>query len=283
MPDIFQVLARWRKQVMLVVFISLLIAAAVLFLLPPKYLASSTALPANPLATDKAIVFNNNLRDLYSGLGQPGDLDRIVGTAQLDTIYLAMVDRYNLIDHYRIGEASPFSRIKAAAVLKKKTKVSKTGFGELKIQVWDKDRLMAPQLANSLMALLDSFHRDLQNKSNRNIAAGIHDLRLQLQVSVDSIRGALQTAGISPALARDYLSRQSLLQEQILQYEKLETEYQLMLGTEPPALFVVERARISDRPDQPAKWAVLLATAVLSSFFAIWLAVLLEKRNAARQ
>ena len=35
-------------------------------------------------------------------MGDPDELDRIVGTAQLDTLYLAIADQYNLWDHYKL-------------------------------------------------------------------------------------------------------------------------------------------------------------------------------------
>src|SRR5258706_14696868 len=90
MPDIFYVISRWWKQMLVIVVLSLLTAGTVLFLLPPKFLSVSTALPASAYLKDKASVFSNNLQQLYPAMGIPDDLDMIVGTGQLDTPYLAV-------------------------------------------------------------------------------------------------------------------------------------------------------------------------------------------------
>jgi uncharacterized protein involved in exopolysaccharide biosynthesis len=252
--------------------------------MPSLYLASTTALPANPVATDKASVFNSNIRDLHSSLGQPGDLDKIVGTGQLDTVYLALSDQFSLPDHYKIkGKSAAISRQKAAAVLKKSSKVSKSEYNELLVQVWDKDKNSAPQLANALMEKLAAIHQDLLNKSNQAIIESLEAGQQKLQASIDSIRIFLQHADITPSAAQQYNDRLTVLQQQVSQYEKLKTEYQLMIDTKPAALLVVDKARTSDRPDKPKKLLILLATAVLSFLFAAWLTLLLEKRKTQVQ
>ena len=87
---------------LLVIIIALAIVAAIVFTRPDRYLSVTTALPASTILTDKAKIFNNNIEGLYPSLGNPDDLDRVLGTAQLDTVYLAVAMAYNLWDHYKI-------------------------------------------------------------------------------------------------------------------------------------------------------------------------------------
>ncbi len=281
MPDLFTLIYIRRKQVLLIVLISLAIATGIVLLMPSQYLASTTALPANPAATDKASVFNNNIRDLYSSLGESGDLDKIVGTGQLDTIYLSASDQFELATHYKIqGNNVAASRRKAAAALKKISRVTKSEYNELLVQVWDTDKNFAPQLANALMEKLAAIHQDLLNQSNQTIIKSLGEGQQKLQTSMDSIRTFLQHANITPSQAQQYNDKLTVLQQQLSQYEKLKTEYQLMIDTKPAALLVVDKARASDQPDKPKKLLILLATTVLSFLFAAWLALILEKRKA---
>lgn len=278
MPDILHLLYKWRRQVMLVVLISLAIAVIIVFTMPAQYLASATALPANPVTADKSTIFNENIRDFYNSLGQSGDLDKIVGTGQLDTIYLAVANRYNLVAHYKIKPSSA-ALLKAAAALKKDSRITKSEYGELLVQVWNRDKTLAPQLANALMEQLSAIHQDLLNKSNQTIIKSLREGKLKLQAGIDSIHHFLQLAIMSPSQSQSYNGRLAVLQQQLMQYEKLETEYQLMVDTRPSALLIVDKARTSDRPDKPKKLLILLATALLSFLFAVWLAVLLERRK----
>src|SRR5689334_6862621 len=102
MPDIFDLITRWWKQVFTVMILSLLVVGTITFLQPRKYLSTATAVPASSVATDKARIFNENIQGLYSALGSPDDLDRIIGTANLDTVYMAVAQQFTLPDHYKL-------------------------------------------------------------------------------------------------------------------------------------------------------------------------------------
>lgn len=254
MPDLLTLIYMRRKQVLLTVLISLAIAAGILFIMPSQYLASTTALPANPVVTDKASVFSDNIRDLYSSFGQSDDLDKIVGTGQLDTIYLAAADQFDLPAHYKIKGNDPAgSRSHAAAALKKNSRVSRSEYNELLVQVWDTDKNLASQLANALMEKLSAIHQDLLNKNNQTIIKSLVDGQEKLQAGMDSIRIFLQQADLTPSMAQQYSDKLTVLQQQLSQYGKLKTEYQLMIDAKPAALLVVDKARPANWPDKPKK------------------------------
>ena len=96
---------------------------------------------------------------------------------------------------------------------------------------------------------------------------------------MDSIRVFMQHADLTPSMAQQYSDKLTVLQQQVSRYEKLKTEYQLMIDVKPAALLVVDKARPANRPDKPKKLLILLATAILSFLFAAWLALILEKRK----
>jgi hypothetical protein len=135
MPDIFDLLARWWKQMFAVMFLSLLAVGIITYLKPRKYLSVATAVPASSFASDKAKIFNENIEALYSTLGTPDDLDMIVGTANLDTVYIAVAEQLNLAQHYKMKEEGGAAIEKAASLLKADTKVMKSEYGELKVKV----------------------------------------------------------------------------------------------------------------------------------------------------
>lgn len=260
MPDFFYLLSRWKKQIILVVLISLIIATVVLFFSPKKYLSVSTALPASSYASDKARIFNENIQELYSALGTMDELDMIAGTGKLDTLYLAVTDEFSLVDHYKTEGTPEEARLKAAFILKKDTRVTKSEFGELKVKVWNKSKNMAPQLANALMNKIQGMHQELQSKSN-----------LATLASLEKARAALQSDSIS----------QDIRLELNTKYERLIAEYKLMVSSKPQVLLVVEKARPAIRPDKPKTITILVLTAVLSFLFALLLALTLERRKTS--
>jgi len=264
MPDIFYLLSKWWKQVVLFVLLCCLSVAAILFLQPRQYLSQATALRANPAFTDKARLFNNNIEGLYSSLGSPDELDMIVGTAQLDTIYLSQVDSFSLVSHYQLKGDAVIARMKAAYKLHKHTDVIKSGYGELKVRVWDKDKNLAAALANAIMQKLQLIHQGLINENNISTLASLQNAQQQLLTVADS-QVNLPTW------------KQAALNKQLEQYEELIGEYRLIQATRPLALLVVENARPATRADKPRIVAVMIATLLLSLVFALLTVLYLEK------
>lgn len=246
-----------------VVLLSLLAIGIITFLKPRQYLSVATAVPASSFASDKSKIFNENIQALYSTLGTTDDLDMIVGTANLDTVYLAVTDEYNLFDHYKISEKGTAARTKAALVLLNNTKVMKSGYGELKVKVWDTDKDLAPQLANAIMDKLQAIHQNLQSAGNEATLKGLITGKEKLQRQSDSISVEKKTA----------------LQTQVQEYDKLIGQYQLMVDSKPPVLITVEKAKPSDWPDRPKRLQIMTATAVLSLLFALLAALVLERRK----
>ncbi len=267
MPDIFYLLSKWWKQVLAVVLLSLITAATINVLLPKKYLSVTTALPANSYLADKARIFNENIEALYSTMGTADELDMITGTGQLDTVYFAVTDQFDLSRHYTMSETGDAARNKAASLLKKNSKVMKSEYGELKVKVWNKDKKLAPQLANAVMDKIQEIHSQLQNSNNRSILASLIAGSKKLKAHIDSTGD----------------SKQQALVNQLQQYEKLIGEYQLMADSKPSALLIVERARTAGWPDKPKLLPVLLATGFLSLLFGLLVALVLERRKTSRK
>ncbi len=263
MPDIFYLLSKWRKQILFIVLLSTAVAVVAYFISPSRYMSVSTALPASSFTADKARIFNENIEALYSVLGTADELDMITGTGKLDTLYLAVTDGFRLHDYYKVSEKGEAARNKAAALLKKYSKVMKSEYGELKVKVWDKDKEQAAAMANALMEKIRSMHQDLQNESNRLTLESLEKARNDLKMQVDSIPAAMQSS----------------FSERLLKYETLIADYRLMTGSRPPVLLVVEKARPSQWPDKPTLITVLAVSIFLSFLFSLLLAVVFEKRK----
>ena len=100
MPDLISVFSRWWKFILGLSLVAVLIALIFSLLSPKKYLSIATALPANSLLTDKARIFNANIEALYAETGTPDELDRLEGTAALDTLFIATAKEFGLAQHY---------------------------------------------------------------------------------------------------------------------------------------------------------------------------------------
>jgi uncharacterized protein involved in exopolysaccharide biosynthesis len=278
MPDLFDIIAQWWKRILVIVLITTAVATVVVLLVPKKYLGVATALPASTYAQDKTGVFSQNMQSLYSALGTPDDLDMIVGTAHLDTVYRAISAQLNLSEHYNIDKANGHPLITTAHLLKERTRVVKSDYGELKVKVWDRDSHWAADLANAIMRKLQQIYQDVQTTNNAAMLSRINAeydrKKADYQILADSMQHASGTGKAELLNAQ----KASLLQ-QMMEYEKLLDQYKLMVNARPQALIVVENASPAVKPDEPKTLSIIIGAAVLSLFFGLMAALLLERRR----
>ena len=255
---ISSILRHQWKTLIIVVGIAMLLATAYTWFKTPEYLSVSTALPSSVYANDRSRLFNENIQILYSDLGTADELDVIAASGQLDTVYLAVTDEFNLFDHYQSKQ--PNAREKSAEILKDKSKVLKTGNGELKVSVWDTDSNLAPQLANAIMNQLQRIHTEVRNAGNEHMIK-------RLRISLDS---SLMLDGMN---AEEMKARQ----EKNARLQKLLTEYELISESKTPALLVIEKARPAIRPDRPRCLQILIGTFIFSVMISFLLALYRER------
>jgi len=303
MPDIISVLARRGKLIFILTAVATILALVISLLRPKEYLAVATALPANSLAADKARIFNSNIESLYPELGTPDELDRIEGTAKLDTIYIAVADRFDLASHYGVDKSTTDVVYKAAQALKKNTDIRRSAYGELKIRVWDGEPTIAAQLANALLNKLNEIHQHIQNTNNAVVLQRLRQGLTAKQQEFDSIATEMiefQTNGMSrindepfddkrlgtdsgrikPGLTLPHIAaRSSTLQQQVKEYENIISQYELAVNTNPQVLIAVENARPSIWPDKPKTAHTVLFAFGASLIFSFLLALLAESRK----
>jgi capsular polysaccharide biosynthesis protein len=282
MPDIIDLFLRWWKQILAFVIISVAVTAIFVYSRHKQWLAVSTALPAPTYAGDKSGVFGQNLQVLYPVIGTPDDLDMILGTAQLDTVYSAVADKLDLTGYYGVDKTGGDAVKKAGSILKGKSRATKSDYGELKIKVWDGDPQKAAEMSNAIMEKLQQIHQDVQTANNIIMLEKIREeysaKKTAYQKLLDSLQQTRNTA------QSDLLNVEKLsLLQQIQEYERLLNQYQLMINAKPQALVIVERASTPIWPDKPKPKQTMLAAALLSLFFAFLLALVLERRRLARK
>jgi hypothetical protein len=275
MPDLFEVIVKRWKLIAGLTLSATILAWIISLFMPKEYVSVATALPANSLTADKARLFNNNIEALYSEIGLPDELDRMEGTALLDTIFIAAADRFDLPAHYHIKQNGD-AFYKAVIKLKKNSNIHKSGYGELKVKVWDENPETASGLANALLQGIQQIHQHLQNERNmmvwQKVCTEYEQKKKQYASLSDSARS------LSGAQAEMAMVNKTALLEQIKEYQNMIGQYQLAIKTNPPVLLTVEPARPSIWPDKPRILQTILITFFAALIFSYVLAMFLETR-----
>jgi phosphoglycerate-specific signal transduction histidine kinase len=273
MPDLLDVFTKRWKLILGITSLVVAIAFVVALISPKKYLAVATALPANSMIADKARIFNQNIQQLYSDFGTVDELDKLEGTGKLDTLFIAAAEEFKLEEHYRIG-ASAESLYDAATKLKKNSKINRSGYGELKVKVWDTDKILCAQLANFLMKKIQELHQHLQNENNISALTKIRKAYTQKQKEYVQLSDSVKSASVESTKTKF-----AKLSEQMQTYEKMIDEYQLAVSTNAPVLLVVENARPALWSDRPRIIETVLFSLFGAFIFSFLLALFFESRK----
>lgn len=277
MPDLFLVFAKRWKFIAGLTLAAALVALIIALVSPKKYLSTATALPANSLVSDKNRIFQKNIEILYSDFGSPDELDRLEGTGMLDTIFIATARTLSLGPHYGFENGGD-GPARAAVELKKNTSIARSGYGELKVKVWDEDRQLAASIANTLIGQIQELHQHLQQQGNMLALQKLQEDERQKKEEYKNLSDSL------PDLSGKHfdelaLVHQSALLDRIRQDEDLIDQYRLAINTNPQALLTVENARPALWPDKPKVLPTVLFALGGAFLFSFLVALFLESRK----
>lgn len=269
MPDLVSIIVKRWKLMVTITVLATIIALIAALLSPKKFLSVATALPANSLIADKGRIFNQNIQELYSDFGTTDELDKLEGTGNLDTIFIAASEKFNLDQHYRISSSGE-SFYSAALKLKANCKIARSSYGELKVKVWDEDKNLAAEIANFLMREIQNIHQHLQNE---NSGSALEKIKEDYKAKQNEY---LQLTDSATAIAK---TRLKALSDQLEEEQKMINQYQLAINTNAPVLLIVENARPSFWPDKPKILATVLFAFFGALLFSFLLSLFIESRK----
>jgi len=274
-PFVFSLLSKWKFKILVFLFLLCGTSAIVLFLMPNRYYAYTSAIPTNAQLSDKAALFNDQLDNLYQSLGNWSDLDRLHATCELDTSFRYLIRRFNLIEHYKI-KAPDHPRAMQLALKQlrdENCKTEKTETGLLRIHIWDHNPDTAAHMANAFMEYVEATNRTLQLKHNEELMVKIRqslsEKALEYRHLSDSAAKLSQPADRTLAGLR-----QSSLLQSISQLEKIADQTAMTLEAQQASLIVIDRATPNLKHDSPKRLYSLLTiffTGLVFSIFAITL------------
>ncbi|MCS7230428.1 MAG: Wzz/FepE/Etk N-terminal domain-containing protein [Candidatus Kryptonium sp.] len=240
--DYFYVLYKWRKFILVNVIIFTLIAVIVAFVLPVQYKATATVIPPRK-------------GDIFGGLGTLGQSIRefapflrgMSGSQFPLFTYLAIlnsrtamekvVSKFDLIKVYGIDDSS---MEKAVKELRKNTDFEIDENGVLVINVYDRDRKRAADMANYFVEVLNEINIKLNTEEARNNRIIIERRYLQnladLKLAEDTLKKFQQKYGIYylPEQAKAAVEAAAELEAQIIAEEVKLGILQRQLGDDSP-------------------------------------------------
>jgi hypothetical protein len=156
----------------------------------------------------------------------------------------------------------------------------KTQDGLFRIHVWDKDAMMAANIANGLMDYIEQVNSHLQIEYNKHSLEQIaHQIGNKLNTYKNLSDSASRITNESENLYIKH--RLNNIMEDIAQLEKIKTQFETTLQFQQPSLRVVDKAIPNDKHVKPKRIFEFISTMLISIVCLIFLILMIESLTAA--
>jgi LPS O-antigen subunit length determinant protein (WzzB/FepE family) len=159
---LLNVLIRWKKPIALLTSVAIIAAIVVSLLMNDEFESVAVFYPVNPAMTDRQMLFNEKGTDQYIDyFGSKNDINRMISIAYSASVIDFLLNEYKLHERYRIDTTEKLWQYKTRTELLSKYSVKKSELGAIEVTVVDEDRLLAAEMANKVVELVDKLSKEI--------------------------------------------------------------------------------------------------------------------------
>lgn len=308
--NMLQLILKWKKQLIIVLIISVVSSAffsSSLFI-KPKYKSTAVAYPINLLP-----------------YGEESTTEQLLQLLQSVAVRDCVLTKLHLAQHYKIDDSYPLGKSYVLAEWSENITIGKTDLESAEIKVLDTDPDTACVIVNEIVNQANLLARSLQRKSSAELIVMYKKQLTDIKNNIDSMdsaikilrtdygitefdaqvkevtRGYLKTAGSSSNVDKmkdveavklmrnfqekggEYLTLKNLINSQKSFYFKKLEEYNLVRTDMDKKLTysnLVSKPSPANKKSYPVRWMIVLISAISSIFFALIVIGYIDRKNA---
>ena len=301
-----------RKPIIIASFIAMVLSGIVSFLMTPLYLSSAIVFPA--ATSTVSFSEQRNAKASSMDFGEEEQAEQLVQILQSSRIRDRVINKFDLMNHYNIDKNDKNKYFKLMKEYEGHISFTRTRYGSIQIDVLDEKPELAAEIANKIVDLIDTVKnnmvaertlpafeinkrkKDLLDQDLKNVLVQMDTLADMGVVSLDG-RTNLFQAYIEAKSSDDriFLKKQidvnlkygakfdaleQIRDEKIIKLEKFLDSYEQAESdayTNFTHKFVVEKAVVADKKDQPKRMIIVLLATIGTFFFSIFALLIFEK------
>ncbi len=159
----------WSKKWILIALSAVAFIASVIIssTITPRFKSSVILFPAASVSLSKSLVETSSIqtdnRDIMS-FGEDDEAERMLQILHSNQIKDHIVNKFDLMAHYRIDPSSSFPYTRLDKKYKGNIRLKRTEFMSIEIEVLDTDPQMAADIANEIASFVDSTIHNMQRQ-----------------------------------------------------------------------------------------------------------------------
>lgn len=307
-----------RKVISIVTGVATLASLVISFLLTPLYLSTAIVFPA--ATSTVSFSEQRNAKASAMDFGEEEQAEQLVQILQSSPVRDKIVARFDLFNHYEIKPDDVNKYYKLGKAYSEHITFTRTRYGSIQIDVLDKDPVLAAEIANKIVDLIDTVKNDMVKE--RTIPAFEINKRKKeiLEATLKAVNSKLDTLsklGVVTSEGRAtlfaayndakggedkaYFKKQldvnntygaefdglvMLRDEKTVKLAEFEDSYEQAESdayTDFNHKFIVERAVVADKKDKPKKAIIVLVSVISTFIFMVFLLLISEKIKELRK
>ncbi len=161
--DVIALFSRWRKQLIILGVLSVIVSSVVSFMITPKYQSTVIFYPTTNNSISNALLTDLNQRQKDPlEFGEEEEAEKALQILQSSKLTERLVRNYKLMEHYKIDPNSSMKKMKLANKIGSNFSFSRTRYLSIRVDVLDEDPKKAAEMANGILDLYDSIKNEIQ-------------------------------------------------------------------------------------------------------------------------
>lgn len=162
--DIVAFLWKKRKPLLILTGIAFVVSIVISMMMTPYFKATAIVFPTKSNSVD----FNSQSRNSVVEFGDEADAERLLQVLISPEIRDSLINKYDLYTHYEIDSTEAHAKFEFQKVYENNVQFDRTRYNSIRIDVFDKDPIIATDMANDIVRLVDT----VMNRMIRERAIG---------------------------------------------------------------------------------------------------------------
>jgi len=162
--DILLLIIKYWKHLLVVCIVALVVSTIISYCIPERYKSTVVLYPANSTSVSQTLAADGTTQKGLLQFGENEEVEQLMQVLQSNDIRNRIIEKYNLIEHYRLSPDTKYLYTKLYDKYNENVKISRTEYTSVIIEVLDESPDTAALIANDISYLLDTVYTRMQRE-----------------------------------------------------------------------------------------------------------------------
>ena len=239
------------------------------FLLPVYYKSTSIIYPYNPEAYDP-----RNVQNAVNPYGSPMDGDRIMAVAESRDVKLYIIEKYNLMDRYRIDSLDRLSKVNVLEKFSDNLVVKENSLSAIEISFYDQNPDTAALIVNDIVSKVDEINKKPLLEISQKIFITSQKVIQEKYKGIDSIQNIIELIDFKNNFTRSEIISSELLHA-IIELNTAQRNLDLIKQNF-TTMNIIEKAEPVFKKARPQRTLIVLGSLIATFFITFMVIVIAE-------